>query len=47
MIEQFVEALGDFVMLGFAFTVLAAAWVVPVAVIFGVIAIASYLGEKK
>lgn len=47
MIEQFVEALGDFVMLGFALTVLAAAWVVPVAVIFGVITIASYLGENK
>ncbi len=39
MIEQFIEALGQFVALGFAFTILVAAWVVPVAAIFGVIAI--------
>ena len=47
MIEQFVEAFADFVRLGFALTLLSVAWVVPVAVIFGVITIASYLGENK
>ena len=40
MIEQFVEGLGAVVMLGFALTLLVAAWVVPVAVVFGVISIA-------
>jgi ABC-type sulfate transport system permease subunit len=39
MIEVFIEGLGLFVMLGFALTLLVAAWVVPVAAIFGVIII--------
>jgi len=39
MIETFVEGMAEFVMLGFSLTILIAAWVVPVAVIFGVITI--------
>jgi ABC-type sulfate transport system permease subunit len=39
MIETFVEGMAEFVMLGFALTMLIAAWVIPVAVIFGVITI--------
>ncbi len=39
MIEIFIDGLGQFVALGFALTLLAVAWVVPVAAILGVIAI--------
>jgi|LakMenEpi03Aug12_release.lakeMendotaPanAssembly.Ray.scaffolds.fasta_scaffold6165591_2 hypothetical protein len=45
MIETFVEGMAEFVMLGFALTMLIVAWVVPVAVIFGVITICTSGGH--